>query len=134
VFLVSVAGVIAAINILLIAVFKRTREIGTLRAIGASDGYIRLLILGENAYIALAAGLAGVLGGLWFLAAINKMNIVIPNDLIASLLGGAVLKVEFVPGIAVLSFAVAAFLGIAASVYPVEIAVRVEPVAAVRRG
>ncbi|MDR2434443.1 MAG: FtsX-like permease family protein [Treponema sp.] len=134
VFLVSVAGIITAINILLIAVFRRTREIGTLRAIGASDAYIRLLILGENFLIALAAGLIGVLGGLWFLRAINRMGIVISNELIASMLGGAVLRVGFLPHIAVLSFVVALILGIAASVYPVEIAVRIEPMAAVRRG
>ncbi|MDR0585266.1 MAG: FtsX-like permease family protein [Treponema sp.] len=134
VFLVSVAGIITAINILLIAVFRRTREIGTLRAIGASDAYIRLLILGENFLIALAAGCAGVLGGFWFLWAVNRMGIVISNELIASMLGGAVLRVGFLPHVAILSFAAALILGIAASVYPVEIAVRIEPVAAVRRG
>ena len=134
VFLVSVAGIITAINMLLIAVFRRTREIGTLRAIGASDAYIRLLILGENFLIALAAGCAGVLGGLWFLQAVNRMEIVISNELIASMLGGAVLRVGFLPHVAVLSFVVALILGIAASVYPVETAVRIEPMAAVRRG
>ncbi|MDR0719297.1 MAG: ABC transporter permease, partial [Treponema sp.] len=56
VFLVSVAGIIAAVNILLISVFKRSREIGTLRAIGAGDGYIRSLILTENIILAFAAG------------------------------------------------------------------------------
>ncbi|MDR1251128.1 MAG: FtsX-like permease family protein [Treponema sp.] len=134
VFLVSIAGIITAINILLIAVFRRTREIGTLRAIGASDSYIRLLILGENFLIALAAGLVGVMGGMWFLRVVNRMRIVIPNELIASLLGGVVLRVGFLPHIAVFSFGVAVILGITASVYPVEIAVRIEPIAAVRRG
>jgi putative ABC transport system permease protein len=134
VFLVSVAGVIAAINILLVAVFRRTREIGTLRAIGASDAYIRILILLENFLIALAAGFAGILFGLCFLRFINRMGIIIPNDLIASLLGGAVLQVELSPQIAGLSVMVAVILGAAASVYPVEIAVRIEPMAAVRRG
>ena len=43
IFLVSIAGVIAIINILLISVLRRVREIGTLRAIGASDVYIRSL-------------------------------------------------------------------------------------------
>ena len=134
VFLVSVAGVITVINILLISVFRRGREIGTLRAIGASDSYIRLLVLGENLLLALAAGFAGVLGGMYFLRRINGAGIVIRNDLIAALLGGHVLRFEFLPGIAALSFAAAAVLGIAASIYPVETAVRIEPVSAVRRG
>jgi putative ABC transport system permease protein len=134
VFLVSVAGIITVINILLIAVFRRTREIGTLRAIGASDGYIRLLILGENLFIALLAGFAGVMGGFGFLKMINRMEIGIPNKLVASLLGGDVLRVELLPHIAVYSCIGAVLLGIAASLYPVEIAVRIEPVTAVRRG
>lgn len=134
VFLVSAAGIIAVINILLIAVFRRTREIGTLRAIGASDSYIRFLILGENLCIALVAGFAGVLGGLCFFKVINRMGLVISNELIASLMGGSVLRIESLPHIAVCSLVVAVILGIAASVYPVEIAVRIEPMTAVRKG
>ena len=135
VFLVSVAGIIAAINILLISVFRRIREIGTLRAIGAGDGYIRGLILGENIILALAAGGLGVLGGCWFIRAVNAMGIVIPNPLIASLLGGGpVLSIDVLPGIAASSLVVAVVLGAAASLYPVETAVRVDPIVAVRQG
>jgi ABC-type lipoprotein release transport system permease subunit len=134
VFVVSVAGVITAINILLIAVFRRTREIGTLRAIGASDGYIRSLILTENLVIALIAGFTGVLGGNLFIRWINGQGLRIPNDLIVSLLGGTVLQLDFLPHIAFFSFFVAVILGFTASVYPVEAAVRIVPMAAVRRG
>jgi hypothetical protein len=135
VFLVSVAGIIATINILLIAVFKRTREIGTLRAIGAQDGYIRFLILGENGIIACAAGGIGVLGGHWFFQFLNTLEIVISNPLLASLLGGGpVLRLGFFPGTAVLSFILAVILGLAASLYPVETAVRIDPIVAVRQG
>jgi putative ABC transport system permease protein len=135
VFLVSVAGVIAVVNILLISVFRRTREIGTIRAIGAGDGYIRGLILGENIILALVAGGLGVLGGCWFIRIVNSMNIVVPNPLIASLLGdGTVLYIDFLPGIAAFSFAVAVVLGVTASLYPVETAVRITPIVAVRQG
>ncbi|MDR1375019.1 MAG: FtsX-like permease family protein, partial [Treponema sp.] len=98
--LMSVAGVIAAVNILLIAVFKRTPEIGTLRAIGAGDGYIRVLVLGENLVLSCAAGILGVLGGFWCIQAVNKAGIVIPNSIIASLLGGSVVKLHFMPVVA----------------------------------
>jgi len=134
IFLVSVAGVIAIINILLISVFRRVREIGTLRAIGASDFYIRSLFYSENLLIALAGGFAGVLGGGILMQAINSRSFQISNNLIASVLGGSVLQLEFMPHIAVLSFFVAVLLGLAATVYPVEFAVRIEPEAAVRRG
>jgi len=134
VFLVGIVGVITVINIFLIAVFRRTREIGTLRAIGASDKYIRSLILSENLFLAVAAGLAGVLGGLAFLRWINSLGFYISNSLLASILGGSVLQLDFLPYVAVFSFAVAVVLGLTASVYPVEMAVRIEPMVAVRRG
>jgi len=134
VFLVAVAGVIAAINVLLISVFRRTREIGTLRTIGASDGYIRLLIYSENIIITLIAGFLGISGGALFFKWIKNHNIFINNSLIVSLLGGAELNFEFLPHIAAMSFAAAILLGFAASLYPVEMAVRIEPMAAVRKG
>jgi ABC-type antimicrobial peptide transport system permease subunit len=133
-FLVSVAGIIATVNILLISVFKRTGEIGSLRAIGAYDGYIRTLILGENLILAFIAGALGVLGGYWFLHTVNGMGITIPNTLIASLLGGAAVRVPFSPSAAGASFGIALFLGFAASLYPVETAVRINPIVAVRQG
>jgi ABC-type lipoprotein release transport system permease subunit len=134
VFLVSVAGIIAAVNILLISVFKRTREIGTLRAIGAGDGYIRSLILGENLVLSGGAGILGVLVGYGFICLINAADIFIPNALIASLLGGPVLRLSFIPSVAAASFAVALVLGFAAALFPVETAVRIDPIVAVRQG
>jgi ABC-type lipoprotein release transport system permease subunit len=134
VFLMSIAGIIAAVNILLISVFKRTPEIGTLRAIGAGDGYIRFLVLGENLILSCVAGVLGVLAGLLCVQAVNRAGIVIPNSLIASLLGGSVLNLRFMPVVAAASFGLALFLGVAASVFPVETAVRIDPIVAVRQG
>ncbi|MDR1419109.1 MAG: FtsX-like permease family protein [Treponema sp.] len=133
-FLVSVAGIIAAANILLIAVFRRTREIGTLRAMGAEDACIRGLILGENGFLAAAAGVLGVLAGFVCIRIVNSLDLRISNTLIASLLGGETVNLVFIPEMAALSFAVAAVLGFAASLYPVETAVRIDPVEAVRQG
>jgi ABC-type lipoprotein release transport system permease subunit len=132
--LMSIAGIIAAVNILLISVFKRTPELGTLRAIGAGDGYIRVLVLGENLALSFAAGIAGVLGGFWCIQAVNRAAIVIPNSIIASLFGGSVLNLHFIPAVAAASFGIALFLGLAASVFPAESAVRIDPIVAVRQG
>jgi len=132
--LVSIAGVITVINILLIAVFRRTKEIGTLRAIGASDKYIRSLILSENLLIAIFAGFVGVSGGFLFLRWINSLNFRVYNDLIVSILGGPVVYIDFFLPLALISFFVAVVLAFIASLYPVEAAVRIEPMAAVRRG
>ncbi len=132
--LISIACIIAIINILLIAVFRRTREIGTLRAIGASDGYIRSLILCENTVLSFAAGIVGVVMGIVLISVINDMHIVIRNDLIASVLGGSEINLDVSFGISVTSLFVAVVLGFLASLYPVQMAVKIDPIIAVRQG
>jgi ABC-type antimicrobial peptide transport system permease subunit len=134
VFLVCIAGVITVINILLIGVLRRTREIGTLRAIGASDMYIASLILQENLVLTVFAGAVGILGGILFIKWINSLSMIIQNELIASLLGGNVLSLGFIPSVAVLAFILAVLLGIVVSIYPINVTVRVEPMEAVRKG
>jgi ABC-type lipoprotein release transport system permease subunit len=132
VILVSITGIITIINILLISIFKRKREIGTLRAIGADDAAVRTLILGESFVLSCIAGLVGILTGFIFLFGINFLHIPISNNLIASLFGGPVLTIQFSPQSALVSFVLAVFLGLAASLYPVETAVRIEPAVALR--
>jgi ABC-type lipoprotein release transport system permease subunit len=132
--LISIAGVIATINIHLISVFRRTGEIGTLRAIGASNNYIRSLILTENTVIAVTAGIIGIFGGVVFSRFIDGRSLNISNELILSLLGVNVLHMNFMPRIAFFSLLTAILLGFAASLYPLEAAVRIEPMAAIRRG
>jgi ABC-type lipoprotein release transport system permease subunit len=130
--LVSIVGIIAVINILLISIFKRKREIGTIRSIGAADGFIRSLFLGENFVLSCVSGIAGVVAGYLFFRIINAMYIAIPNTLIASLFGGAVLHIEFFPQSAAAAVVLAVILGLVSSMYPVEEAVRMEPAAAIR--
>jgi len=133
-FLVCVAGAIAVINILLIFVFRRTREIGTLRAIGASDLFISSLVLFENLIISIIAGIAGILAGSLFIKWINSLAVIIPNDLIASLLGGTALTLNFIPQVAFTTFILAVLLGIIVSIYPILVTLKIEPVEAVRQG
>jgi ABC-type lipoprotein release transport system permease subunit len=76
----------------------------------------------------------GVLAGGGLLRAVNGMGVVISNALIASLLGGGVVRVPFSPFVAGASFVLALLLGTASSLYPVEMAVRIDPIVAVRQG
>jgi ABC-type lipoprotein release transport system permease subunit len=134
IFLVGTGGVIAIINILLISVFRRVREIGTLRAIGASDTYIRSLIFTENLIVAVVSALIGVFAGFIFIKWINNLKLKLSNELIVSILNGNILRIEYMPDIAVYSFIAAIILGLAVTIYPLETAVRIEPIQAVQKG
>ncbi|MDR0908766.1 MAG: FtsX-like permease family protein [Spirochaetaceae bacterium] len=134
VILVSIAGIIAVINILLIAVFKRTWELGTLRALGASGSFIRGMILIENCIIGIAAGIAGTIIGIIILVQVNKTGISISNNLLATLFGGHRLFISISPDLAFLSVLAAFILSALSSIYPIEKAARIQPIVALRKG
>jgi putative ABC transport system permease protein len=132
--IVCIAGVIAIVNILLISVFRRTREIGTLRALGAKDGYIRRLLLSETCILGLAGGGVGIVLGAASFAIVNALQLHIGNELISGFLGGETLKIDFYPAMALLSCLFSLVLSFIAEIFPVEMAVKIEPVIAVREG
>ena len=132
--LISITGIIAIINILLIYIFRRVKEIGTLRAIGATDSFIRKLIYSENIVYSCTAGIISIFVGSFFLRWFNGLGITITNNILINLFNGNILHFDFMFSVAVSSFMVAVILGLASSVYPVEVAVKIKPIVAVQRG
>ncbi len=132
--LLVLATVIAVINVVLISVFQRVREIGTLRAIGASNSFIVGMVFSENLIIALAAGVLGVLAGAAVLAAVNALDLRVSNDLLTVMLGGNTAHFAFDWSVAAAGVLLALVLGGASSLYPVGFALRVQPSEAVAKG
>ncbi len=124
-FLGSIAGVslfvggIGIMNIMLVSVTERTREIGTRKAVGAKRSDILLQFLVEAIVISLIGGFMGIGLGYGISFALPNM---IPN------LGNTVVT----PGSILLATGFAAAIGLFFGVYPATRAARLKPIEALR--
>lgn len=127
VFLGAIAGIsllvggIGIMNIMLVSVTERTREIGIRKAMGAKRRDIMLQFLSEASLLSLGGGGLGLgLGALlsWFL-----------ND---RTLGGQSFQTSFSGDFAVLALVVGAAIGLFFGIYPAMRAAKLHPIDALR--
>ena len=76
--------------------FERTREFGTLRAIGARPGFVRELVLTESLLLSLIGGVGGLLLGLAGIWAVNVYTQNLAGFDAAALTGRLVLLALFI--------------------------------------
>jgi putative ABC transport system permease protein len=124
-------GGVGIANIMYATVTERTREIGTMMAIGAKRRDILQLFLYQSTVIGLLGGLAGcILGaaGSWFV--VDLLNKSIQN------LGGAFstgsMQVNYAPEWFIIATIVGILIGIAAGILPARKAAKMDPVEALR--
>jgi putative ABC transport system permease protein len=129
---VAVVVVMIMMNVLVISVNERLYEIGTLRAIGAKRRVVRSMILYETAFLAVIAGAGGLFLGLILLLILGKVGIRAPNLFFEALFGGQVLRPMVSGGAAIRAFLWILAMGLGASWYPTIVALRIEPVIAMR--
>jgi len=111
-------GGIGVMNIMLVSVTERTREIGTRMAIGAREADIRSQFLTEAIVLASAGGIGGVLVG----------AIIVP---IIGALEDTPLSINFTA--AMISVMVSAAIGVIFGFFPARRAARLDPIEALRR-
>jgi putative ABC transport system permease protein len=116
-------------NTMVMAVYERTREIGILKAIGASPGNIRALFMTEAAFIGLVGGIAGTIGG-WLLGlGLNEVILAIMRWQEVPVQGTFFVVTGWLVALA-LGFATV--VGLLAGLYPAARAARLDPLEALR--
>jgi putative ABC transport system permease protein len=116
-----IVGGIGIMNIMLVSVTERTREIGIRKAVGARRRDIMLQFLIEALTVSLAGGALGLLLGVAGAHAIGSLNV---NGQQVS----TVVPLEAI----ILAVAVSAVIGIAFGLYPATRAARLNPIEALR--
>jgi putative ABC transport system permease protein len=119
-------------NTLVISVIERTGEIGTMRALGAQKSFVRKMFLVETLTIAAIFGIIGV--GLAFasIGGLNALHIKATNPFLKILFAGDTLHPAVNPLSVLWSLALVAVVAVAAHLYPVSIALKVEPIRAMQ--
>ena len=120
--------VLASANTMTMSVFERTREIGTLLAIGMERRQVRGLFLAEGLLMGLGGSLVGAVASLLIRAAINAAQITLPPPPGAT--SGGVLNVELIPVAFLVGFVLMTATLLAASWWPARRAARLDPVEA----
>ena len=112
-------GGIGIMNIMLVSVTERTREIGLRKAIGAKSGVILVQFLLESLVLSLMGGLIGIALG-WGMASLVS---VISNNQFQAIV---------TPQAVALAVGFSALVGIVFGVYPAARAARLSPIEALR--
>ncbi len=110
-------GGIGVMNIMLVSVTERTREIGTRKAIGATNGNIRMQFVTESVIICLIGGIIGILCGTML-----------------GYFGASLLGVVAFPSVGHITLAVgfSMAIGIFFGYYPANKAAKLDPIEALR--
>lgn len=112
-----VVGGVGISNTMFMSILERTKEIGTIKALGATPSEIERLFLVESSLIGLMGGFAGL---------------VIAFVLIVLIDASGVTPAVFVPWVAGGALAFSVIIGIIAGVFPARQAAQLDPIEALR--
>ena len=128
--IVSIMVVFGITNTMTMAIFERTREIGTIRALGTRRRGVISMFLLEGVSLGTLGGVAGVILGILLAKAISAAGIQLPPP--PGSTRGFAVQIFVVPAVLLQAFQLSIVTAALASLYPAWRAARVDVVEALR--
>lgn len=120
-----IVGGIGVMNIMLVSVTERTREIGIRKALGAKTRSIMLQFLSESAIITMIGGLIGIISG------------IAGAFLVAKIVASVNPMLAFTPSVSIVTVLLttlfSSVIGLFFGIYPAKKAAKMSPIEALRR-
>ena len=120
-----IVGGIGVMNIMLVSVTERTREIGIRKALGAKTRSIMLQFLSESAIITMIGGLIGIISG------------IAGAFLVAKIVASVKPMLAFTPSVSIVTVLLttlfSSVIGLFFGIYPAKKAAKMSPIEALRR-
>ena len=134
VFIVLFAGLIVVTNTLVINVLDRTKEIGTMRALGANKRNIIFLCMSETLILSIISAFLSLFISFFVILIMRKFPITLNNLFFEQLFGGNKLIPELTLSNIGFGFLVSLIIGLTSWIMPVIEALKILPIKAMKGG
>ena len=118
-------GAVGIANTMFMSVMERTRQIGLLKALGATDGEVMKLFLMESGLFGFVGGVIGIIAGV-------SISVLITVAGMSALGPGGTMTTVISPELLIFALAFSIFVGIISGVAPARSAAKMNPVDALR--
>lgn len=134
VFIILLAGLIVVTNTLVINVLDRTKEIGTMRALGANKRNITFLCMSETLILTILSAFLSCIFSIIIILIMQKFPITLNNPLFEQLFGGKNLIPQLTLSSFGFGFLISIFIGLISWIMPVIEALKILPIKAMKGG
>lgn len=118
-------GAVGIANTMFMSVMERTRQIGLLKALGATDNEVMKLFLIESGLFGLFGGIIGIIFGI-------LVSVIVSAVGLRAIGPGGTMSAVVTPGLLIFALAFSVFVGVVSGVVPARQAAKMNPVDALR--